>query len=275
MLKKVVIAGLAVAVGVAVLAFVSPALFDWVCHQGKAIQSGVENSIPPEQRIEILKDKLKALDGNKQKYVDAYAKEAVAVDKLAADVDKMSDSVAVQWKKIELMKDGLETQKASIRFDNGKEFTRGEVEKQLTQDFDSYKTAEAALDAKKDLLTARKQSLAAAKEQINTLDQRRDEMAARLTKMEADLKLVRIREEESHLKLDDNDYAKLNAEMDEVSGKIAEKQKALDVQAEFTKGPVDPLSAAPSTDKNILKQIDDYKSAKNGDAPKTNVAGDK
>src|SRR5207237_10770475 len=95
------------------------------------------------------------------------------------------------------------------------------------------KTAEASLDAKKELLGARKQALAAAKDQISSLDQRRDEMAGRLSKMEADLKLVRIREEQSHLAVDDSDYAKLNAEMDEVSGKIAERAKALDVEAEF------------------------------------------
>jgi len=181
MLKKIVIAGLAVAVGVAVLAFVSPVMFDYLCHGVHQIQKNAEDSIPPEQRIEILKDKLKALDGNKKQYVDAYAKEAVAVDKLAAEVDKMSDSVALQWKKIDLMKDGLETQKASIRFDNGKEYSRSEVEKQLSDDFSSVKLAEANLDSKKELLSARKQALSAAKEQLTSLDQRRDEMATRLS----------------------------------------------------------------------------------------------
>jgi predicted nucleic acid-binding Zn-ribbon protein len=274
MFKKVVIAGLAVAVGVAVLAWISPPLFDWVCHQPKVIMNGIDDSIPPEQRIEILKDKLKALDGNKQKYVDAYAKEAVAVDKLSADVERMSDDVALQWKKIDLMKDGLETQKTAIVFPNGREYKRDQVEKQLSSDFESAKIAESALDAKKELLTARKQALATAKEQIDNLDKRRDEMSARLTKMEADLKLVRMKEEVSHLKVDGNDYAKLNSEIDEVSGKIAEKQKALDVQAQFKQGAVDPLGEAPADSKNVLKQIDDYKAARNG-APKTNLAEQK
>jgi chromosome segregation ATPase len=265
-----VIAGLAVAVGVAVLAWISPPLFEWLCYQGSHLKQDAEDSIPPEQRIDMLKGKLKGLDANKAKYVDAYAKEAVAVDQLAAEVDKLTNDVALQWKKIDLEKDALETQKASITFDNGKTYKRSEVEKALAGDFESVKTAEGALDAKKALLDARQKALATAKDQISALDQKRDDMSAELTKMEADLKLVRMQEAAAGLKVDDNDYAKLESEIKDVNNKILEKQKALDVEGEFKKGPVDPLGAAPATDNNILKQIDDYKAAKNG-TPKTDV----
>jgi chromosome segregation ATPase len=275
MLKKVVIAGLAVAVGVAVLAWVSPPLFDWMCHGVGQVKQHLDDSVPPEQRIEILKDKLKALEQNKSKYFDAVAKEAVEVDKLAADVDKMSDNVALQWKRIDIMRDDLNTQKVRFTY-GGQDYKRTDVEKQLASDFDSVKTAEQALDAKKDLLSARKQSLDAAKEQLSTLGQRRDEMAARIAKMEADLKLVRMREEKASLKLDDNEYSSLNAEIDQVSGKISERQKALDLKAQFSEGAgvIDPLAKDPTPKGDILKQIDDYKAAKNG-APKINIAEQK
>ena len=273
MLKKVVIAGLAVAVGVAVLAWISPPLFDWMVHQGKALKEGAENSIPLEQRIDTLKDKLNDLKSNKSKYYDQAAKVSVDVDTLTADVAKETANLAVQWKKIDVMRGDLDTQKVSFTY-GGVDYKRGEVEKQLKQDFESYKTAESALDAKKDLFSAKKQALDAARAQLANLESLNNEMEARLEQMKAELQRVRLREAQSGTKADDNDYANLKAEMDQVGGKIAEREKALDLHAEFDKGAINPLADKPAGNEDIKKQIDDYKAAKNGE-PKANIAEDK
>ncbi len=274
MLKKVVIAGLAVAVGVVVLAWISPPLFDWVVHQGKALKDGAENAIPLEQRIDTLRDKLNDLKNNKSKYYDQAAKVSVEVDTLTADVAKETANLAVQWKKIDVMRSDLDTQKVSYTY-NRVEYKRAEVEKQLQQDFDSYKTAESALDAKKDLLSAKKQALDASRAQLANLESLNNEMEARLEQMKAELQRVRLREAESGTKADDNGYANLKAEMDQVGGKIAEREKALDLHAEFDKGTIDPLPDKAAGDGDILKQIDAYKAAKNGEPVQTKVADHK
>jgi chromosome segregation ATPase len=270
MLKKVVIAGLAVVVGVVVLAFVSPALFDWVCHQGKAVKEGAEDLVPLQQRIEILRDKLHELVRNKSTYYDQAAKQSVEVEKLTGDVATSTKNLADQWSKIEAIRNDLDNEKTRFIY-RGVEYKRAEVEKQLKQDFDSYKTAEAALDAKKDLLSAKKQALEAARSQLANMESLNTEMEARLEQMKADLERVQMREAQKGEKPDDTGYASLKADMDKVADKIAEREKALDLRAEFDKGPIDPRVDKAPEDKDILKQIDDYKAAKNG-APKTNVA---
>jgi chromosome segregation ATPase len=275
MLKKVVIAGLAVAVGVAVLAWISPPLFDWMCHQAKAVQKGIDDSIPPQQRIEILKDKLKALEQNKSKYFDAVAHEDNAVKDLSKEVDGMTDRLAAQWARIDAFNKDLDTQKTSFTY-GGKDYKRSDVEAELKRDWDAYKVAEKALDAKKDLLNARKQALDTAKSQLASLETRRDEMAAQITKMEADLKVVQMQEQVTATKFDDNEYAKLEAEINEVSGKIADRQHSLELQAQFSHGgEIDPLAdkTAPAG-KDFRKEIDDYKAAKDGPA-KANIAEQK
>jgi len=273
MLKKVVIAGLAVAVGVAVLAWISPPLFDWMVQQGKNIRTGAEDAIPLEQRIDVLQGKLKDIKNNKSKYYDQAAKQAVEVDQTTAEINKMTADLAVQWQKIDKMRSDLDTEKVSFVY-NKVEWKRGEVEKQLKQDFVSYKTAEAALDAKKDLLTAKKQALDAARSQLADLEGQNSQMEARLEQMRAELQRVRLREAQSGQKTNDNEYANLKAEMDQVGGKIAEREKALDLRAEFDKGTINPLPDKSADNDDIKKQIDDYKAAKNGE-PKTEVAGGK
>ena len=218
MMKKVVIAGLAVAVGVAVLAWISPPLFDWMVQQGKNIKNGAEDAIPLEQRIDVLQGKLKDIKNNKSKYYDQAAKQAVEVDQTTTEVNKMTADLALQWQKIDKMRNDLDTEKVSFVY-NKVEWKRGEVEKQLKQDFVSYKTAEAALAAKKDLLTAKKQALDAAPMQLADLEGQNAEMEARLEQMRAELERVRLREAQSGQKRNDNEYANLKAEMDEVGGK--------------------------------------------------------
>jgi chromosome segregation ATPase len=273
MLKKVVIAALAVVVGVAVLAWVSPPMFDWMVHQGKAFKDGAEDKIPLEDRIDTLKEKLKDIKNNKSKYYDQAAKVSVEVDQLTADVAKDTVKVDTQWKNVEALRTDLDdTQRTAFHY-NGADWKRSEVEKQLKQDFESYKTADGALDSKKDLLTAKKAALEAARAQLANLESLNSEMEARLEQMKADLQRVRLREAQSGTKVDDNEYAGLKAEMDQVGGKIAEREKALDLHAEFDKGQINPLADKPAGGDDIKKQIDAYKAAKNGDPKPTEVAG--
>jgi len=251
MLKKVVIAGLAVAVGVAVLAWISPPLFEYILYTGKHATDSMEDAVPLEQRIDILKDKLKDIENNKAKYYDQAAKEAVEVDKLTAQVDKMSADIKTQWDKIDALRDQLsDTQKTSFKF-NGQSYSRTEVEKDLKQKFDAVKTAEGSLDASKDLLSARKQALQAARDQLASMESQNSEMEARLEEMKAKVVQLRLREAQAGAKTADNELANFKAEVDALDGKVAERGKALDLKAEFGKGPIDP-----ATDKALEVNIE-------------------
>jgi len=126
MLKKVVIAGLAVVVGVAVLAWLSPALFDWMVHQGKSLKDSAEEAVPLEQRIEILKDKLKDLQNNREKYFHQAATVGVEVDNLTKKVADDTAKVDLQWKKVEALRSDLDdTQRTSFRYNRGLQAQRG------------------------------------------------------------------------------------------------------------------------------------------------------
>jgi len=270
MLKKVVIAIVAVAAGVAVLAVFCPEVYRYFSQKVEDAKQAAVSAIPLEDRINTLKKELTDLKNNKTKYYDQAAKVSVEVDQLTADVARASADLQTQWTKIDALRGDLDTQKVSFRY-NGQDFTRAEVEKDLKQKFAAYKTAEGALDSQKDLLSAKKEALQASRDQLASLESQNTEMEARLETMRADLQRVRMREAKSGLKSSDDEYAKLKSEMDEVGGKIAEREKALDLHAEFDKGAINPLPDNSAEDGDILKQIDAYKAAKNGE-PKTAVA---
>jgi myosin heavy subunit len=94
MLKKVVIAGLAVAVGVAVLSWVSPKMCSLMNYYGHQAQESIESSIPPETEIGRLKNELNELKMEKPRYFDKVAVEEVSFKKLEKEID--ADAVALK-----------------------------------------------------------------------------------------------------------------------------------------------------------------------------------
>ncbi len=273
MLKKAVIAGLAVVVGVAVLAWLSPKLISTIRYQaGQAVES-VENSVPLETEIGRLRGEVKRLEADEHQSYDQVAHQAVEVDKLRRDVDDTTAGMDKQWNNIEAMRASLgDDQKASFRFGN-RTYSREEVTEQLARDFNSYQNCEKELKAKKDLLSAGEKSLAASEDQLGALKGTRRDMEVELAKLEADLKLVRLKEAQTSLKVDDGEYARVRADIAKLRDRVAEKQKALDYQAQFTNGAIDATAVSDQPDeKDLLKKIDEKKSGHKADAK--NVADD-
>jgi len=258
MLKKAMIAGLAVVVGVAVLAWLSPKLISTIRYQaGQTIES-IEDSVPLETEVGRLRGEVKRLEADEHHYYDQVAKQAVEVDKLRSDVDETTAGMAKQWNNIEAMRASLgDDQKASYRFGN-RIYSREEVTEQLARDFNSYQSCEKELKAKKDLLSAGEKSLAASEDQLGALKGTRRDMEVELAKLEADLKLVRLKEAQSSVKVDDGEYARVRAYIAKLRDRVAEKQKALDYEGKFTNGTIDATAAPTQTDeKDLLKQIDE------------------
>lgn len=273
MLKKALIAGLAVTVGVAVLAFLSPKLISTVRYQMSQGVESLENAVPLETEIGRLRGEVKRLALDEHRYYDQVAHQAVEVDNLRKDVDDTTTAMDKQWKNIEAMRTSLgDDVKASFHYGN-RTYSRDEVTEQLARDFNSYQNCEKELKAKKELLNATEKSLAVSEDQLGALKGTRRDMEVELAKLETDLKLVRLKEAQSSQKVDDSEYAHVRADIAKLRDRVAEKQKALDYEGKFTNGTID-ATAAPTTttEKDLLKQIDE----KNGQkADGKNVADQK
>jgi len=274
MLKKAVIAGLAVVVGVAVLAWLSPKLISTIRYQaGQAVES-VENAVPLETEIGRLRAEVKRLEADEHQSYDLVAHQAVEVDKLRRDVDDTTAGMDKQWTNIEAMRNSLgDDVKTSFRFGN-RTYSREEVTEQLARDFNSYQNCEKELKAKKELLSAADKSLFASENQLGALKGTRRDMEVELAKLEADLKLVRLKEAQTSVKVDDGEYARVRADIAKLRDRVAEKQKALDYQAQFTNGAIDATAVSDQPDeKDLLKKIDEQKAGHKADAK--NVADEK
>jgi len=275
MLKKVVIAGLAVAVGVAVLAWLSPKLISVIRYQAEQTIQDAEDSVPLETEIGRLRGEVKRLESDEHTYYDQVAKQAVEVDKLRKDVDDTTASLDKQQTNLLAMRNDLKDDvKASFKY-NGRKYSRDEVTEQLALDLKSYESCESELKAKKELLSAAEKSLAASEDQLGSLKGTRRDMDVELAKLEADLKLVQMKEAQTGLQVDDNAYSQVKADIAKVRDRVAVRQKALDYKGRFANGPIDATNGGDQTDeKDLLKQFDDKFNGGAKDDAKKVAAGD-
>ena len=262
MLKKVAIAGLAVVIGVAILAWISPPLFDWIVQQGKNVKEGAENAIPLEQRIDVLQGKLKDLEKNKAKYYEQAANAKDKVDELTADVARMTKDLDAQWTAMAKLRNDLNGSDVRVSYKNVS-YDHGQAQKVLKQELDAYDTAEKSLNAKKDQLSATSQALQAAREQLANLENDNAAMQARLEQMRAELALVKQKEDAAHIQSNDNERASLKAEMDDVDKKIKHRETVLDLHGEFDQGHADAPADKP-VDNDVLKRFDEKAAQKDG-----------
>jgi len=153
MLKKVVIAGLAVAVGVAVLGWVSPKMCSLMSYYRHEAQATLESAIPPETEIGRLKNELNELKMEKPRYFDKVAVEEVSFKKLEKEID--ADTVALKSYEsdVDALAGQLERNRTAVQVSlSGRKVPREDAVSRLNSAVDLRDAKRAELKQKEELL---------------------------------------------------------------------------------------------------------------------------
>jgi chromosome segregation ATPase len=272
MFKKVLIAGLAVAVGVALLAVVCPSAREWMAHWWKEGAESIANSVPLEEQLSKLKGDVDALKQNERKYYDMAAKQWKDVENQRKEVDVLTANLDELWNKeiLPLKTDLDTTQKTS--FGPSKIPTRASAEADLTRKFKRYEDLKQELNNKKDVLAESEEALTETEKNLATLSDQRKEMVSQLKQLEARLNKVKAKEARSSVPGSDNDYAKVRADIQALRDKLDIREKSEDYREKFGDKPeADSSPSSPSTApaektdfKDTMKKIDEENARRSG-----------
>jgi phage shock protein A len=259
MLKKMVVAGLAVAVGVAAIVLItSPKWRSWVGMQFQNAGDNVDDLISPEDEIARLKFEIKNLEKQEPELRDQEAKLAVDIDNLEAKVDADAKSVEKLKAEGKSLRDALREDSTATKISwSGKEWPRGSVEKQLDADMNLFEVKKKELENEQGLLAQRKENLAKMKEQRASLKSTCLELQTEVAQLESELKAVKIQEQNNAIAAGDNGVSKVRADLDRLKNKVKVRVKAQEIAAEDADGPlhVKPVEDKPAS-KDRIKRAD-------------------
>jgi chromosome segregation ATPase len=254
MLKKLLIAVVAVAIGLTVVK--STKLGSLMRVKWHDATAWCNKQIPVETEIARLRDEISRLGNDTKTHYSAIAEEMVQVDKLKREISDGEGKLAQQKKKVTAMRDALNeggTQRVVLGEGT---FPRARVEKQLARDFEFYKTAEAQLAAKKKLLESRQECLVQAKEQLTAMHETRRDLEVQLSQLEAEYNTLKVTQTRSKFNLDDSALSKIKEGVAALRDRIQAEHNKAALAAEFPEGPISVSDTVKTRD--LLKEIDEH-----------------
>jgi len=224
----------------------------------KRTKADVQESIPPEVKLERLRAEIANLKPEESKARTVIAKEMTAVSKLKGDIGDARANLDKREAQLEDLRAELKKGSTFVTI-GGDKLPRERVEATLARQWESFKTAKEALKSQEDLLKSREEALDVAKAKLSTMQDKRKEMEAKVERMDLELRKLRLAQTQHDVAVDDSQLSTVLKLADEIDTQIKTQQTELSLQkgADTDQAVEEALSRKAKTDK-ALKEMDEH-----------------
>jgi len=250
MLKKLVIAAAAVVVGLVILkgTDLGSLLQVW----WKDAVAVAQRQIPPETRLKQLRMEIGKIDNDIKTAVDKLVKHEVAYESLKGDVEGLKARQKQRKDEMTTLIDALEQENTRVNF-KGQSLTAEAGQNKLDALRAEFEIGKESLKLKDQILKTKSEQLDLAVQRINKIKDKKVELTTWVEKQEALLELVRIKQLDNRIEVNDSQVSKCEALSGRLKEMIAEEEKRAEKYAQFglnndtpTRTATDPRSRAES-----------------------------
>jgi hypothetical protein len=230
MLKKLFMLTALVVGGVVILNTTS--LGSYLGFSWKKIKDGAKSNVPPEVEIERLKYELTKLEPEVKKNRQALANEIVAVEELKDEIKKMHVKLQKEYDSIMAHKKKVEAGTEFVSY-YGTDYPTAKVRELLAADWEAYEAAKGALERKEQLLLAKEASVREARKKLAGWAATREQLEAKLTQIETELRTVRLSETRAGVELDNSKLSNFKKSLGELERRVKVMQTEQELNGEF------------------------------------------
>lgn len=218
------------------------------------VREAVKSEITPEFELDRIRTEIDSLLPEIQHHMTVVAEQSV-------DVKDLERGIAVKEEKLASQKNAI----LALRSDlggTGDRFTyrhvsysRGEVEADLASRFESFRVGEDALERDRQILTAQTQTLRANQKKLDSMLGRKQDLAVKVSQLEARLKTIQATEAINAIEVDDTRLSR-------VEGLIKDLNRSLDVRESLLETEGNVLGRIPveedadAVSDNVVSEID-------------------
>jgi len=260
MCKKVLIAALAVVVGLAVVK--GTWLGSHLRLRWKEAREAARASVPPEQEIARLRMELGNLAREDDKHFDKVARMWASVEKMDREVNEIKTRRSREEARLKKLRGDLKDTEFVLY--QGSKYTMDD----LRADALAFQQAEESYKSKEANLQARKKHLNLEKKKLSELRLTREKMATDLQRLETALAEERHAPAASESCIDDSGYLRLRKDMESLKEGLDVLKKARQLKGELR---IDTVSEEA---KKQNEQADKYIDARFGETKKDAAVAD-
>jgi len=233
MCKKLLIAALAVVVGVGVVS--STRLGSHIRLWWNKAGDQIARQIPPETEIERLKMELDNLARLDDRYYDQVARQKREVQKLEAKVKIDRVNLAKREAELREMRLVLASKDEKAVFHG---FTKDKVQEQFNIDFKQFLADEEGLKADDQNLEEVRGTLKENEKKLQELSVTRTKMKARLQGLARELARERRLQTQGSVVFDDGHYSTVNQQINQLEDRVEQMKIKREYRGQSTRGPI-------------------------------------
>jgi DNA repair exonuclease SbcCD ATPase subunit len=255
MCKKIGIAVLAVVAGLFILNNTRLGSYGWTAWN-KAKKTA-KAQVPLEFELERVRQQVGQLVPDMKQNLTKIAEEIVAVENMREEIAVTKTNLNKQKDAVRAMTDELKSGNERIVF-NHRTYNRSRIAEKLASDLKSCQRCEEELKVKEQMLDNREKALDSEREKLASMRQQKQELEVAISKLEADLKAVRLAQTKSKFAIDDSRLSQIKASLAEIQTRLRVEAVANDLHGEFANDPaVKPETKGKST-ADVLKEAEAY-----------------
>lgn len=213
--------------GVAILAVAGAVVLgtDVFSYAGTAcsnLQQAVKSEITPEFELSRIRNEIDKLMPEIRQHMAVVAEQTVDVKDLEEGISDRQAKLDSQKGAILTMRSDLESDADSFTY-RAVSYSRSEVKADLTRRFDAFRIGEEALARDRQILEAQRQTLHANQKKLDSMLGRKEDLAVKVSQLEARLKTIQATEAVNAIEVDDT-------KLSQVEGMISDLHHELDVR---------------------------------------------
>jgi len=197
----------------------------WLSHR----KADIKDAIPPESKIEVLREQIAELTPELNKQRSKIAKDSTEIDILKEDIAKAKANLKEREEKLTLLRDALKSDSGFVTTE-GEKLPKEKVEAVFSRKFAEFQAAEAAVKAKEELLGRRKEKLEVALGHLRTMESKQKEWQSKVELMDIELAKLREAQMQNNLAMDDSKFSDVQKMFDEVNMQIATQKKEIEMK---------------------------------------------
>lgn len=253
MIRKTVIGAVVLAVA-STLTF-GRDVFSYMRTMGCSARQAIKAEVPIEFELQRARDMVANLVPDIRQCMHVIAEEEVNVEHLSRDVARFETDLNKQKGEILALRNDVERNDTTYRY-AGRVYSCCDVKRDLAQRFERFKTAEATLASKRQILTAREKSIVAARGKLDGMLSAKRDLEVQIENLDARIKTVQAAQTASSVQLDDSQLARAKKLILDLNKQLDVAQRLLDAEGNFTG--VIPVETAAQVPEDLGSQIDDY-----------------
>lgn len=231
-------------------------VFSYVRTGIHSAQSRIRSEVPLEFEIERAREDVVQLLPEVRKSMHLIAEEQVAVANLRKSVDQRELALDSQEESILSLTSDLKSGESRFVY-AGHAYTQREVEKDLTERFNRFKSAEETLKREKELLSAKEKALTTHRETLEGMLSQRKSLEVELERLEARVKTVNARKQIASIQVDDSKLNRVKSMIETIDKRLDVEDAVLAADGDFS-GLIPVEEEKASEQGNIAHAVDEY-----------------